>query len=87
MSQPPWRTGPSTARRSTGITKKKQGAGCAIVAFALLVLACIAAGAVGLVFYWRSQHASEDDAATPATGLRRDAGPTATGRRPPQKRD
>jgi hypothetical protein len=47
-----------------------------IVAFAMLVLAAIAAGAVGLVFYWKSQHASDEVAPSTPPRTQRDAGRT-----------
>jgi len=81
----PWRSHPSTTgRRSAAFTKKKTGGGCFVVAIGLFVLACVAVGAVALVFYLKDRRAetSDDAPAKPAPTRSAPAAP-----RPPVKRN
>jgi hypothetical protein len=84
--QPPWRSAPSTtARRSTGFSKQKSGAGCAGIAIGVFAFVCVVAGAVALVFFLKSRRGAVEEAVP--TGRPATTGSAPRQFRPPVKRN
>jgi hypothetical protein len=81
---PPWRPTPSTTARRTAFSKKKEGAGCVVVAIGLFALVCVAAGAIALVFYLKARRSATNDDRPAVTAP---SGSARRPQRPPAKRD
>ena len=75
--QPPWRSVPPTRTRpGTGFSKKKSGAGCAVVALGLFGFLCVVAGAVALVFFLKGRRGAVEGVTQPSPSSTAPARPT-----------